>query len=90
MALSQRSLAASGNMLVDEARATFTNPSVVPHLVLAGASLIAAVALFLGNKREEAIFVGLWPPTFLALSMLGKIASQPTEQVRSTISSATR
>lgn len=30
-------------------------------------SIAASVALFLAGKKQTAIFVGLWPPTFQAL-----------------------
>jgi hypothetical protein len=36
------------------------------HL-LAVASIGASIALFLKGRKLEAIFVGLWPPTFEAL-----------------------
>lgn len=35
--------------------------------VLSVASIIASIGLFLKGKKLEAIFVGLWPPTFEAL-----------------------
>lgn len=35
--------------------------------VLALLSIFASIALFFSGKRMEAIFVGLWPPTFEAL-----------------------
>jgi hypothetical protein len=41
------------------------------HLLTLG-SIGASVALFLAGKKDLAIFIGLWPPTFQAL----KAASQ--------------
>jgi hypothetical protein len=35
--------------------------------ILALASIVASIVLFFAGKRTEAIFVGLWPPTFEAL-----------------------
>jgi hypothetical protein len=35
--------------------------------ILALLSIFASIALFMSGKRMEAIFVGLWPPTFEAL-----------------------
>lgn len=35
--------------------------------ILALASIIASIVLFISGRRLEAIFVGLWPPTFEAL-----------------------
>ena len=36
------------------------------HLLTLG-SIGASIALYLSGKKEAAIFVGLWPPTFQAL-----------------------
>ena len=36
------------------------------HLLTA-ASIIGSILLFFSGRRMEAIFVGLWPPTFQAL-----------------------
>jgi hypothetical protein len=36
------------------------------HLLTA-ASIIGSLLLFFSGRRTEAIFVGLWPPTFQAL-----------------------
>jgi hypothetical protein len=36
------------------------------HLLTA-ASIIGSILLFFSGRRTEAIFVGLWPPTFQAL-----------------------
>ena len=35
--------------------------------VLALLSIFASIALFFSGRKVEAIFVGLWPPTFEAL-----------------------
>ncbi len=35
--------------------------------ILALLSIFASIALFVSGKRMEAIFIGLWPPTFEAL-----------------------
>ncbi len=35
--------------------------------ILALASIFASIALFLAGRKTEAIFIGLWPPTFEAL-----------------------
>ncbi len=44
----------------------------VASLVLMGASIIYSISLFRKGEREQAIFVGLWPPTFVALGTLLK------------------
>jgi hypothetical protein len=50
---------------VDRTTTKATRVSIF-HL-LAIASIGASIALFLKGKKMEAIFVGLWPPTFEAL-----------------------
>jgi hypothetical protein len=35
--------------------------------MLALLSIVASIALFFSGRKMEAIFVGLWPPTFEAL-----------------------
>jgi hypothetical protein len=35
--------------------------------ILTAASIIGSIYLFLSGRKTEAIFVGLWPPTFQAL-----------------------
>jgi len=40
--------------------------------VLTAASIIGAIALFLRGRKQEAIFLGLWPPTFEALRSAAK------------------
>jgi hypothetical protein len=35
--------------------------------MLTAASIIGSILLFFSGRRTEAIFVGLWPPTFQAL-----------------------
>jgi hypothetical protein len=35
--------------------------------ILTAASIVASIALFVRGRKMEAIFVGLWPPTFQAL-----------------------
>ena len=35
--------------------------------ILALLSIVGSIALFMSGRKMEAIFVGLWPPTFEAL-----------------------
>lgn len=35
--------------------------------ILTAASILGSIFLFMSGKKTEAIFVGLWPPTFQAL-----------------------
>jgi hypothetical protein len=55
---------------VDEAVKQGTGMSLF-HILTLG-SIGASIALFMAGKKELAIFIGLWPPTFQAL----KAASQ--------------
>lgn len=41
-------------------------------LVATGGSILYSIWLFQKGQREQAIFVGLWPPTFVALGTLLK------------------
>ncbi|HYN84469.1 MAG TPA: hypothetical protein VER32_04405 [Pyrinomonadaceae bacterium] len=50
---------------VDESAQGATGVSLF-HILTFG-SIGAAVALYLAGRRQGAIFVGLWPPTFQAL-----------------------
>ncbi|HLH77737.1 MAG TPA: hypothetical protein VKV28_13115 [Candidatus Binataceae bacterium] len=75
-----KSLAAlSARSLAEEAREAFANPSLTPFYVVTAAAVGAAIWLFTARKREEAIFVGLWVPTLLALSALNKLARHERE-----------
>jgi hypothetical protein len=42
-------------------------------LWLAGASILGSLALFATGRRQEAIFVGLWPLTFLVMGNYNKL-----------------
>lgn len=50
---------------VDESTQGATGVSLF-HILTFG-SIGAAIALYIAGKRQGAIFVGLWPPTFQAL-----------------------
>jgi hypothetical protein len=50
---------------IDEKTTNTTGISIF-H-ILTAASIIGSIALFMNGKKLEAIFVGLWPPTFQAL-----------------------
>jgi hypothetical protein len=50
---------------VDSMTTQKTGMSVFHMLALA--SIFASIALFVAGRKTEAIFVGLWPPTFEAL-----------------------
>jgi hypothetical protein len=61
----QKDMAEAIIQSVDNTATKATRVSIF-HL-LAIASIGASIALFLRGKKLEAIFVGLWPPTFEAL-----------------------
>lgn len=50
---------------IDETTKQSTGVSLL-HILTLG-SIGASIALFLSGKKDAAIFVGLWPPTFQAL-----------------------
>ncbi|HEX2916492.1 MAG TPA: hypothetical protein VH186_37380 [Chloroflexia bacterium] len=44
----------------------------IASLILMASSIVYSISLFSKGNREQAIFVGLWPPTFVALGTLLK------------------
>lgn len=48
-----------------------TSPQV--YVAFALGSIALSLGLYVAKKRESAIFVGLWPSTFLALGLLSKL-----------------
>lgn len=42
----------------------------------AGGSIAASLGLFLAGRRESALFVGQWAPTFLILGLYNKLVKQ--------------
>lgn len=63
--LEEKDLAESMLRTVDETTKQTTGVSLF-HILTLG-SIGASIALFLSGKKEAAIFIGLWPPTFQAL-----------------------
>ena len=43
------------------------------YLGAAAGSIILSIGLFARNQKKDAIFVGLWAPTFLALGTYAKL-----------------
>jgi len=43
------------------------------YLTLAGISVLGSLALYLAGKREQAIFVGLWPLALLTIGNYNKM-----------------
>ncbi len=51
----------------------------IVSIILMLGSIVYSISLFSQGKREQAIFVGLWPPTFVALGTLLKQTFGKTE-----------
>jgi len=49
------------------------------YWTLAMASVVVSALLFLTGRRNSALFVGQWPPTFLGLALLYKLL-RPSEE----------
>jgi hypothetical protein len=61
-----------GDMTRAIERVTARAPSTT-YLYLAGAAMLTSLGLFLAGKKEAAIFVGLWPISFLTMGNYNKI-----------------
>lgn len=64
-AMSGRDAAESILKTVDDSTKKTAGVSLI-HILTFG-SIGASIALYLAGKRQAAVFVGLWPPTFQAL-----------------------
>lgn len=53
-----------------------TNLPSLTFLTLAGGSIAASLSLFILGRREDAIFVGTWAPTFLILGLYNKLVKE--------------
>lgn len=53
-------------------RVTARAPSST-FLWLAGAAMVTSLGLFLAGKKQSAIFVGLWPLSFLTIGNYNKL-----------------
>ena len=65
----------------EHAVSAFTDPQVTPYYIFAAATIASAVGLFVAGKRQEALFVGLWPPTIMAMAILSRMSRGLTERV---------
>jgi hypothetical protein len=63
--MGERDMAESMARNVDEKTMNVAGISIFHILTLA--SILGSIYLFMSGKKMEAIFVGLWPPTFQAL-----------------------
>jgi hypothetical protein len=47
---------------------------------LAVASIIASAVLFMTGRRHWSLFVGQWPPTFIAMALMNKLLHPSRER----------
>jgi hypothetical protein len=57
---------------------------------MAMAAILASALLFVTGRRGGALFVGQWPPTFIALALFYKLLRPSMESGRNGMVSATR
>ena len=65
----------------EHAVSAFTDPEVMPYYVFAAATIASSIGLFVAGRRQEALFVGLWPPTIMAMAILSRMSRGLTERV---------
>lgn len=59
------------------------NKAATPVFVgLTAGSIILSLLLFTRKKKDDAMFVGLWAPTFVGLGLLSKISSMKKEKMK--------
>lgn len=81
MRSTQDAIAQSVQEIGEHARNAFTEPSVAPYYILAGAAIAASIGLMAANKRDLSLFVGLWPPTIIGMAILGRLSRGLTERL---------
>ena len=65
----------------EHAVSAFTDPKVAPYYIFAAATIASSIGLFVAGKRHEALFVGLWPPTIMAMAILSRMSRSITDRV---------
>lgn len=77
----------TGRQVAEKAKSGFQQAIMVPEKIpmsvyegLTLGSILASVGLFASKKRDAAIFVGLWAPTFLALGLINKL-TRPSQEM---------
>ena len=48
---------------------------------LAVASIVASAVLFMSGRRHWSLFVGQWPPTFIAMALMNKLLRPSQEHL---------
>jgi hypothetical protein len=81
MASTQDAISQGVRELGEHARSAFTEPSVTPYYLLAGGAIAASIGFLAANKRDLALFFGLWPPTIIGMAILGRISRSLTQRV---------
>lgn len=61
---------------VDAALTAIETASKPVYLGLAAGSIVVSLILYGFRKKEDALFVGQWAPTFLALGLFSKLVSR--------------
>jgi len=61
---------------IDAALTAIETASKPVYLGLAAGSIVVSLILYGFRKKEDALFVGLWAPTFLALGLFSKLVSR--------------
>lgn len=65
----------------EHAVSAFTDPRIMPYYVFAAATIASSIGLFVAGRRQESLFVGLWPPTIMAMAILSRMSRGITERV---------
>ena len=65
---------------VDAALTVIETASKPVYLGLAAGSIVISLILYGFRRREDALFVGQWAPTFLALGLFSKLVSRSSEE----------
>jgi hypothetical protein len=65
----------------EHAVSAFTDPKVMPYYMFAMATIATSVGLFIAGKRHESLFVGLWPPTIMAMAILSRMSRSVPDRV---------
>ena len=65
----------------EHAVSAFTDPKVMPYYIFAAATIASSIGLFVAGRRQESLFVGLWPPTIMAMAILSRISRGLTERI---------
>jgi hypothetical protein len=77
----QDTVSKSFQEISEHAVSAFTDPKVMPYYVFATATIASSIGLFFAGRRQESLFVGLWPPTIMAMAILSRMSRGLTDRV---------